>query len=36
VTDELTDSIPDEEGIRPEPPEDDPGVSEVDIPDMEE
>ncbi len=36
MTDDLTDAIPDEAGIAPEPPEDDPAESEVDIPDMED
>lgn len=34
--DQVTDPIPDEAGITPEPPEDDPEASEVDIPDMED
>ena len=33
---ELTDPIPDETGVMPEPPEDDPEASEVDIPDLED
>lgn len=33
---ELTDPIPDETGLAPEPPEDDPEASEVDIPDLED
>lgn len=36
IDDDLTDPIPDEAGVQPEAPEDDPEQSEVDIPDMED
>lgn len=36
MDEELTDPIPDETGVTPEPPEDDPEASEVDIPDLED